>query len=79
MLVSSTRPVLIKMNEKKRGEKNIVFKCKPWWKTSEEDGGGGEEEEKKKKKKKDAENPPHSKEKHSRVCEGHELPARNVV
>ena len=75
MLVSSTRPVLIKINDKrskseKRRLKNIILKCGPWLKTSE-----GEEEEEKKRRR-DMQRIPTalSKEKKSRVCEGHKLP-----
>ena len=74
MLVSSTRPVLIKINDKrskseKRRQKNIILKCGPWLKTSEE-----EEEEEEKKRKRDMQRfPPESKEKKSRVCAGHRI------
>ena len=74
MLVSSTRPVLIKINDKrskseKRRLKNIILKCGPWLKTSEE-----EEEEEEKKRKRDMQRfPPESKEKKSRVCAGHKI------
>ena len=49
----------------------IILKCEPWRKTSEEE----EQEEKNKRetRKEKQRYPPHSKEKNSRVCEGHEL------
>ena len=71
--MSSTRPVLIKINDKRsksenRRLKNIILKCGPWLKTSE-----GEEEEEKKRKR-DREIPTAlSKEKNIRVCAGHKL------
>ena len=54
--MSSTRPVLIKINDTKRGEKrkekNIILKREPWHALAEKTSKEEEEEERKEKKKK---------------------------
>ena len=66
--MSSTRPVLIKINDKrskseKRRQKNIILKCGPWLKTSEE-----EEEEEKKRRRDMQRFPPHSRKRRKVEC-----------